>query len=121
MAEHERQPESPLDPVADSPAPLDYAGPERSRSGLDFAVGLIIGFVVTAATGFLIALLVERLAGRPWALHSTVAAAGFFATSSITFIFFFRGIHRARVGLRLGLLLGAGLMAVLEGACFMDS
>jgi len=130
MAEHERQPESPFDPVADSPAPvdyarpepLDYARPERTHTGLNFAVGFVIGLIVIAVTGFLIALLVERLADRPWAIHSTFAAAGFFATAIVTLIFFSRSIsRRTGVGLRLGLLLGAGLMALLEGACFMDS
>ena len=102
-----------------SPAPLDYARPQRAADNVGYVVaGVFSGMAMVGVSGFLIALLVERLAGRPLATHSMPAAVGFGAVGAVALTSFFRGIGRSRPGLWQGALVGAGVVALLEGMCF---
>jgi len=106
-----------------SASPLDYARPSPSGTrGWDVAGGVMIGVVVTATAGFGVAVLIDESTPSAWDLHSRMAAAAFFAAAAVALVVFFHGI-RDRVRRKwffLSFAIGAGTMALVEGACFMQ-
>ena len=118
-------PDNPPPPVPPPPPPppIDYAPrPASTPRGGEIAAGVIAGVVTVTALGFFVAVVVDESTPAAWDLHSKVAGAAFFALAGVGLTLFFSGM-RNRVQRRwffLSLSLGAGVMALIEGACFMQ-
>ena len=113
---------SPPPPPPPQP-PLDYASPSSAARtpGREIVAGVLGGIVAVAAAGFVVSIIVDGLTPDPWDFHSGVAAGAFFATAAFGFgLFVVRVRNRdRRRWFFLSFLLGAGAMALMEGACFI--
>lgn len=108
---------SPASPTP--PRPLDYAQADRENVAVPMIGGMILGVAGIIVVGFAGSLLAEQLNERPWALHSVLLAIGFFVLGAVMLALFIRHINRATRGwFLIGLLLGAGVMSLMEGLCF---
>ena len=100
---------------------LDYAPPPPpSRTGWNIAAFLVFAIPLGAAlilvVGFFVGMMV--FAGS---VHSPPAAIFFFAAGVAASIFSIARLSRQRrASLVAGILLGAGLMALIEGFCFLS-
>ena len=104
------------------PRPLDYARAGRQQIALPMICGMILGVAGILVVGFAGSLLAEQLNNRPWALHSMLLAIVFFIPGALMLIVVIRNISRMTRGwFLIGLLLGAGVMSLMEGLCFLGS
>jgi hypothetical protein len=96
------------------PNPLDYGRVGRQRIALPMICGMILGVAGILVVGFAGWLLDQA--------HFMLLAIGFFILGAVMLAVFIQNVNRkAPKWFLIGLLLGTGVMSLIEGLCFMGS